>query len=873
MEATSQKQSPMKRLQTVSKALLVVILLQCQIPCLFWRRRRKSPSPCSPLDCAVGNWTKWGHCSTSCGLDGTQSRVREKMKCVWENALFSPPTFSISPVNQTVAMGTEVTLTCKVTGYPLPVIGWTKDGEDLGTGIAQARNITGNNTSSTPRVAVSATSSKFSFPGVAIGNSTITSHVTQPSAAHLTTNIAMVTVTPNATNDVIQPSTTVSLALNTVMTSSSTPLPPIALNTAMTSSSTPLTPIALNTAMTSSSTPLTPIALNTAMTSSSTPLSPIALNTAMTSSSTPLTPIALNTAVTSSSTPLTPIALNTAMTSSSTPLSPNDTITPSITSVQPATPIITTPPPTKRPFTGIITQRGRNSTLFLKSASMDDQAEYRCYASNALGNAKTPVSLLFVVYMRDTKPRFEVVPRNTSVFLGMNATMNCSATGIPTPDITWYKNKRLVSKGDNVSMTTIDNTLVMTIFFVSRDDEGVYMCVAKNALGVAVSSDAFLVLKGREVQPVLNMPSNTEKNGNKQKEAQSEELLDDLVYLRLMGFNRNWELPRDRLEVTNEKLGSGCFGNVYTGLYTRKDGKEMVVAVKMLKATATDDGHKDIIAELEILKQVGRHPNIVSLVGACTKDEPICIVIELVEGGCLHELLRKTRIVYERRSGYENIRSSLTDRDLVTIALDIAKGMKHLHKKQCIHRDLATRNVLIGKGLVAKIADFGLARNVPSDGLYVKTSGGRVPWKWMAPEALRGLFTNKSDIWSFGILLWEMVTLGDTPYPTTSQVILLYNRLVDGYRLEKPTQCDELLYALMSACWSAESDARPDFEEIHSRLRDILNQNNYDLSRPMASSVNPYALSFASNNGGCSESKAFDKSVDSIYSDYLFVVQ
>ncbi|KAK3736212.1 hypothetical protein QZH41_006866 [Actinostola sp. cb2023] len=171
--------------------------------------------------------------------------------------VFSPPTFSISPVNQTVAMGTEVTLTCKVTGYPLPVIGWTKDGEDLGTGIAQARNITGNNTSSTPRVAVSATSSKFSFPGVAIGNSTITSHVTQPSAAHLTTNIAMVTVTPNATNDVIQPSTTVSLALNTVMTSSSTPLPPIALNTAMTSSSTPLTPIALNTAMTSSSTPLT----------------------------------------------------------------------------------------------------------------------------------------------------------------------------------------------------------------------------------------------------------------------------------------------------------------------------------------------------------------------------------------------------------------------------------------------------------------------------------------------------------------------------------------------------------------------------------------------------------------------------------------
>ncbi|KAJ7371371.1 hypothetical protein OS493_025833 [Desmophyllum pertusum] len=127
--------------------------------------------------------------------------------------------------------------------------------------------------------------------------------------------------------------------------------------------------------------------------------------------------------------------------------------------------------------------------------------------------------------------------------------------------------------------------------------------------------------------------------------------------------------------------------------------------------------------------------------------------------------------------------------------------MRHLESKLCVHRDLAARNILVGKGLVAKVADFGMARDVSNHGEYIKCTEGKVPWLWMSIESLRGISTTMSDVWSFGVVLWEIVTLGERPYRGITGIVELHTMLLDGVRLEKPPHCSEELYEIMLQCW------------------------------------------------------------------------
>nr|XP_006815660.1 PREDICTED: tyrosine-protein kinase receptor Tie-1-like [Saccoglossus kowalevskii] len=163
---------------------------------------------------------------------------------------------------------------------------------------------------------------------------------------------------------------------------------------------------------------------------------------------------------------------------------------------------------------------------------------------------------------------------------------------------------------------------------------------------------------------------------------------------------------------------------------------------------------------------------------------------------------------------YENIygeTKNLKHSDLIRFAYQVAMGMAYLEQKQCIHRDLAARNVLLDGEYNCKIADFGLARDVE---VYHVTLQDRLPRKWMAIESLcRGVFTIKSDVWSFGVLLWEIATLGATPYAgNTSDEILIF--LERGNRLRKPKHCEHALYALMRKCWCEDPSARPSFEKL-----------------------------------------------------------
>ncbi|KAM5160082.1 tyrosine-protein kinase receptor Tie-1 isoform 2-T2 [Callospermophilus lateralis] len=274
-------------------------------------------------------------------------------------------------------------------------------------------------------------------------------------------------------------------------------------------------------------------------------------------------------------------------------------------------------------------------------------------------------------------------------------------------------------------------------------------------------------------------------------------------------------------DITFEDLiGEGNFGQVIRAMI-KKDGLKMNAAIKMLKEYASENDHRDFAGELEVLCKLGHHPNIINLLGACENRGYLYIAIEYAPYGNLLDFLRKSRVLetdpaFAREHGTA---STLSSRQLLRFASDAANGMQYLSEKQFIHRDLAARNVLVGENLASKIADFGLSRG---EEVYVKKTMGRLPVRWMAIESLNySVYTTKSDVWSFGVLLWEIVSLGGTPYcgMTCAE---LYEKLPQGYRMEQPRNCDDEVYELMRQCWRDRPHERPPFAQIALQLGRML---------------------------------------------------
>ncbi|XP_059726651.1 fibroblast growth factor receptor 1 isoform X2 [Haemorhous mexicanus] len=303
-----------------------------------------------------------------------------------------------------------------------------------------------------------------------------------------------------------------------------------------------------------------------------------------------------------------------------------------------------------------------------------------------------------------------------------------------------------------------------------------------------------------------------------------------------------WELPRDRL-ILGKPLGEGCFGQVVLaeaiGLDKDKPNRVTKVAVKMLKSDATEKDLSDLISEMEMMKMIGKHKNIINLLGACTQDGPLYVIVEYASKGNLREYLQARRppgmeYCYNPTRVPEE---QLSFKDLVSCAYQVARGMEYLASKKCIHRDLAARNVLVTEDNVMKIADFGLARDIHHIDYYKKTTNGRLPVKWMAPEALFDrIYTHQSDVWSFGVLLWEIFTLGGSPYPGVP-VEELFKLLKEGHRMDKPSNCTNELYMMMRDCWHAVPSQRPTFKQLVEDLDRIVamtsNQEYLDLSMPL----------------------------------------
>uniref|UniRef100_A0A665WV94 Tyrosine-protein kinase n=1 Tax=Echeneis naucrates TaxID=173247 RepID=A0A665WV94_ECHNA len=259
-----------------------------------------------------------------------------------------------------------------------------------------------------------------------------------------------------------------------------------------------------------------------------------------------------------------------------------------------------------------------------------------------------------------------------------------------------------------------------------------------------------------------------------------------------------WEIPRESLRL-ELKLGQGCFGEVWMGTWNGTTK----VAIKTLKPGTMSP--EAFLQEAQIMKKL-RHDKLVPLY-AVVSEEPIYIVTEYMAKGSLLDFIK------------EGDGKFLKLVLLVDMAAKIADGMAFIERMNYIHRDLRAANILVGDNLVCKIADFGLARLI-EDNEYTARQGAKFPIKWTAPEAaLYGRFTIKSDVWSFGILLTELVTKGRVPYPGMVNREVL-EQVERGYRMPCPQGCPESLHEMMKHCWKKEPDERPTFEYLQSFLED-----------------------------------------------------
>uniref|UniRef100_A0A3Q3KRY9 receptor protein-tyrosine kinase n=1 Tax=Monopterus albus TaxID=43700 RepID=A0A3Q3KRY9_MONAL len=294
------------------------------------------------------------------------------------------------------------------------------------------------------------------------------------------------------------------------------------------------------------------------------------------------------------------------------------------------------------------------------------------------------------------------------------------------------------------------------------------------------------------------------------------------------------ELPRQCL-IFKEKLGEGQFGEVHLCEienpqdlpnlefpFNVRKGRPLLVAVKILRPDASKNARNDFLKEVKILSRL-KDPNIIRLLGVCVSSDPLCMVTEYMECGDLNQYLSH-RVLLDKTGPSQNI-PTISYPALISMASQIASGMKFLSSLNFVHRDLATRNCLGGERHI-KIADFGMSRNLYAGDYYRIQGRAVLPIRWMAWECiLMGKFTTASDVWAFGVTLWEMLSVcHEQPYSTLTDEQVIDNAgefFRDQGRqvyLSRPAVCPQGLYELMSSCWNRDCKLRPSFAYIHSFL-------------------------------------------------------
>ncbi|KAL2089632.1 hypothetical protein ACEWY4_014320 [Coilia grayii] len=288
----------------------------------------------------------------------------------------------------------------------------------------------------------------------------------------------------------------------------------------------------------------------------------------------------------------------------------------------------------------------------------------------------------------------------------------------------------------------------------------------------------------------------------------------------------DWEVPREKITVMRE-LGQGSFGMVYEGIAKDivKGEPDTRVAVKTVNESASLRERIEFLNEASVMKAFSCH-HVVRLLGVVSKGQPTLVVMELMTHGDLKSYLRSLRPDAENNPG----RPPPTLKEVIQMAAEIADGMAYLNAKKFVHRDLAARNCMVAEDYTVKIGDFGMTRDIYETDYYRKGGKGLLPVRWMAPESLKdGVFTARSDCWSFGVVLWEVSTLAEQPYQGLSNEQVL-KFVMDGGYLDRPENCPERIHNLMQMCWQYNPQMRPTFSEIIEMIREDLHPSFQEVS-------------------------------------------
>ncbi|XP_052824023.1 vascular endothelial growth factor receptor 2 [Octopus bimaculoides] len=493
-----------------------------------------------------------------------------------------------------------------------------------------------------------------------------------------------------------------------------------------------------------------------------------------------------------------------------------------------------------------ITSSTVSSTLTISATRDKNGHIFTCYAKYEEQTFTTycqtipPLSIYFPVRVETTyaepRKRYNIYSRGDDVYL------HCIAFGNPIPDYHW-----VYTSPDSRNHFVLSQLNYYRIRNVQRGDEGNYSCRVTNKYnGQTYEDEKIIQIRITDDQkPFLqhtakksfhySFPVNTISPytiGAVISSSLAVILIIVFIVLavRLRGEysdNRHgWEIPRRFIKL-HELIGKGVYTEVWRGKMQKNPAREDMVrvAIKRLMVEATDKEKKFFLEEMEVLKMLPPHHNIIHLIGCYTLHEPQLIVLEYAAEGTLRNYLQRHRLgqqEIEINSGHQQavrLRNyALTPQMMLNLATQILRGMEHLLRFKLISYRLTSASVLVAKGGVIRLTGFGFQEDVMSRNLYEATS---LPVRWMCPESIKErIFNITTDVWAFGILLWEIIHFGLTPYPTMGPQEVC-EKVTSGYRMPQPPQCSAELYGLMLSCWQSHPANRPSLEELHHLLKSM----------------------------------------------------